>query len=536
MCAFILLSHTSTQGCATGLAVSAATSHRTMHSTKNTQKSQPTIFVIFGGTGDLNSRKLAPAIYNLFLEKSLPANFAVIGTGRTKLSDEEFKQSLHEGINEFSRRGKTDKKEWEQFCGHIHYQIADLLKESSYVELKKNIDTLQTEWAQEAQVIYYLAVAPNFFPVIAKNIAQYQLAENPDNARIVIEKPFGHDLESAKELNALLGELFEEKQIYRIDHYLGKETVQNIMAFRFANSMFEPLWNRNYIEHVQISVTEQLGVGDRGGYYEGAGALRDMVQNHLLQLLCLVAMETPTNFGSEEIRNRKVDVLHAMRRFSAEEVRMNTVRGQYGHGWIEGKEVPGYRDETGVDPESNTETFAAVKFFIDNWRWQGIPFYVRTGKRLHQTASTITIQFKDVPHFIFPPETTETWQQNRLIISIQPEMSIRMQLQAKRPGLEMVLNTVDMVFDYKGTYTVEAPEAYETLLLDTMDGDQTLFMRADQVEAAWDLLMPILHAWESKRSLSFPNYSADSWGPEVAEALIARDGFHWFTLPVNNKK
>jgi glucose-6-phosphate 1-dehydrogenase len=261
-----------------------------------------------------------------------------------------------------------------------------------------------------------------------------------------------------------------------------------------------------------------------------------MIQNHLLQLMCLVAMEPPVNFSADEVRNRKVDVLRAMRRFSPEDVRLSTVRGQYSAGWMQGKEVPGYREEKDANPVSNTETFAAVKFFVDNWRWQGVPFYLRTGKRMHQSSSVITIQFKDVPHFMFPAESAEGGHQNRLIISIQPEMSIRLQMQAKRPGLEMILNTVDMVFDYKGTYTNQAPEAYETLLLDTMLGDQTLFMRGDQVEAAWDLIMPILNTWQNRKSLNFPNYSADSWGPESAEALIARDGFHWFTLPLNGKK
>jgi len=499
-------------------------------------KSQPTVFVIFGGTGDLNARKLAPALYNLYLENWLPEHFALIGTGRTKLTDEDFQQRILKDVNEFSRSGKATDDKWAEFGPHVHYQAADVQNADTYQEFGSRIKQLEEEWQTPANVIYYLAVAPNFFPIIAENLAQAGLTADPERTRIVIEKPFGHDLESAKELNALLGRIFQEKQIYRIDHYLGKETVQNIMAFRFANAIMEPLWNRNYIEHVQISVTEQLGVGDRTGYYDGSGALRDMIQNHLLQLLCIVAMEPPISFSAEEVRNRKVDVLRAMRRFTPESVRDSAVRGQYGPGWIEGQQVPGYREENGANPESNTETFAAVKFFVDNWRWEGVPFYLRTGKRLHRSASVITIQFKDVPHFIFPPETADTMRKNRLIISIQPEMSIRLQVQAKRPGVEMMLNAVDMVFDYKGTYVSEAPEAYETLLLDVMLGDQTLFMRGDQVEEAWDLVMPILNSWQNRISQNFPNYSADSWGPEVAEALIAKDGFHWVTLPLHGKK
>lgn len=499
-------------------------------------KSKPTIFVIFGGTGDLNSRKLAPALYNLFLDNWLPKNFSIIGTGRTKYAEEEYRNTILEDINQFSRSGNADPAKWQEFAEHIYYQVSDLNKLETYQEFGQRIKKHQDDWQVPATVIFYLAVSPNFFKIIAENIAACKLAEDADNTRIVIEKPFGNDLESATALNKLLAGLFEEKQIYRIDHYLGKETVQNILAFRFANSLFEPIWNRNYIEYVQISVTERLGVEDRGDYYEGAGALRDMVQNHILQLLCLIAMEPPVTFVGEEVRNRKVDVLNAMRPFSSEDVRKNAARGQYGEGWVQGKQVPAYRSETKVDPQSNTETFAAIKFFIDNWRWQNIPFYVRTGKRMHEASSVITIQFKDVPHLIFPGEATDNWQQNRLIISIQPEMSIRLQVQAKRPGLDMVLNTVDMVFDYESTYTSYTPEAYETLLLDTIVGDQTLFMRGDQVEAAWSLIMPILKAWESKKSSNFPNYSADSWGPEHAEALIARDGFHWVTLPQNNKK
>jgi len=499
-------------------------------------KSQSTIFVIFGGTGDLNARKLAPALYNLFLDGWMPQQFSIIGTGRTKLTDEQFRAKLMDDVNQFSRSGKVTKAKWDVFSKSVFYQASDINDFETYKEFGKKIEAHNAEWKTKANVIYYLAVSPNFFPIIAENISKAKLAEDPEKTRIVIEKPFGHDLDSAKELNQQLASIFNEKQIYRIDHYLGKETVQNIMAFRFANSIMEPLWNRNYIEHVQISVTEQLGVEERGDYYDGAGAMRDMMQNHLLQLLCLVAMESPVNFSADEVRNRKVDVLRAMRRFGPEDVRNSAVRGQYASGWMQGKQVPGYREEPKVNPESNTETFAAVKFFIDNWRWQGVPFYLRTGKRLHQSASTITIQFKDVPHLVFPAEATESWQQNRLIISIQPEMSIRLQVQAKRPGIDMVLNAVDMVFDYKGTYTQQAPEAYETLLLDTMLGDQTLFMRGDQVEEGWALIMPILHAWIQKKSLTFPNYSADSWGPESAEALIARDGFTWFTQPINGKK
>lgn len=495
----------------------------------------PTIFVIFGGTGDLTKRKLAPALYNLYTEGYMADQFAIIGTGRSEFTDIKYREELLEYVNEFSRNGKVKEDKWDSFTQSIHYCATDINVPDTFANLKKAIDKYQHEFGSQTQVIFYLAVAPNFFPLIAESLCKYKLTQDEDNSRIVIEKPFGHDLESAKELNLLLSGIFTEKQIYRIDHYLGKETVQNMMAFRFANSLFEPLWNRTYIEHVQISVTEQLGVGDRGGYYEGAGALRDMIQNHLLQLLCLVGMEAPINFGADEIRNRKVEVLQAVRPFVPEEVSSNAVRGQYSKGWVKGQEVPSYRAESSVDKHSNTETFAAVKFFIDNWRWQGIPFYLRTGKRLNQTSSLITIQFKDVPHHIFSSNIAESWQQNRLIISIQPEMSIRLQVQAKRPGLNMILNPVDMVFDYKGTYDADTPEAYETLLLDVMTGDQTLFMRGDQVETAWELVMPIINNWENKTSLSFPNYPADSWGPEEAEALIAKDGFHWFTLPLKDK-
>jgi glucose-6-phosphate 1-dehydrogenase len=505
-----------------------------MSATADSPRTHPTIFFIFGGTGDLTSRKLVPALFNLFLDGWMPKHLAIVAMGRTAFTDEQFREELLKDINQFSRRGKADKAKWDAFSKSVYFQVSDINNTATYEEQSARIAKFTQEAGMAPNVIYYLAVAPRFFGTITENLSRHKLAADAERTRIVIEKPFGHDLESAKELNRQLCSIFSERQIYRIDHYLGKETVQNILAFRFANSIFEPLWNRNNIDHVQISVSEQLGVGSRGGYYDEAGAMRDMIQNHILQLLCLVAMEPPVSFQADEVRNRKVDVLNSVRKFSPEDIQRNTVRGQYSKGWIEGKEVPGYREEQGVNPQSNTETFAAIKFFVDNWRWHGVPFYLRTGKRMHQSSSVITIQFKDVPHMIFPSGAVEGWQQNRLIISIQPEMSVRLQVQAKRPGLEMALNPVDMIFDYNGTYTGDTPEAYETLLLDTMLGDQTLFMRGDQVEAAWDLLMPILNAWSGKKSLSFPNYSADSWGPETAEALIARDGFHWFTLPLKN--
>lgn len=499
-------------------------------------KNQPAIFIIYGATGDLCSRKLAPALYNLFLDNRLPDNYAIIGTGRTELSNEDFRTKLLNAVNSFSRSGKVDAAKWESFAANLYYQSADSHNPEHYAAFGKLIAEFEAAWKHKAFVVHYMAVAPNLFPVIAENISKNNLGNPDDCTRIVIEKPFGNDLESAKSLNILLTKLFKEEQIYRIDHYLGKETVQNIMAFRFANSILEPLWNRNYIEHVQISVTEQLGVEGRGGYYETSGALRDMVQNHILQLLCLIAMEPPVSFNAEEVRTKKTDVLKAMRRFTASDMRYRVVRGQYSSGWMKGVEMPGYKQEKGVSPESNTETFAALKFYIDNWRWQGVPFYIRTGKRLTQSASVITIQFRELSHFVFPEEAMEGWKQNRLVISIQPEMSIRLQVQAKRPGLDMILNPVDLVFDYESTYASYTPEAYETLLLDIMLGDQTLFMRGDQVEAAWDLLMPVLNTWTRKKSLSFPNYSAGSWGPEIAEALIAADGFHWIDLPMNGKK
>jgi glucose-6-phosphate 1-dehydrogenase len=499
---------------------------------KSITKTDPTIIIILGATGDLTWRKLIPAIYNLYLDDWIPADFAVIGVSRKKIAEAEFQKHLHEGVDKFSRRGKSKKAEWNKFSKYITYLKGEFNTETTYTRLKKQIEQLEKKWKTTVNRVFYLAVPPNSFEEIAKKIGASGLADDKSKSRIVIEKPFGHDLESAKHLNNLLHTTFQESQIYRIDHYLGKETVQNILAFRFANVLFEPIWNRNYIDSVQITVSEQLGVENRGNYYETAGALRDMIQNHLLQLLCLITMEPPVSFEADEVRNRKVDVLNALRKILPEEVYQYAVRGQYGPGWIEGKKVIGYRQEPDVSENSTKETFAAVKLFIDNWRWQGVPFYLRTGKRLNETNSLITIQFKPVPHQSFPSEARGNWQPNRLVMNIQPHMDIRMRFQAKRPGLKMVLYPVEMQFNYNESYTSGTPEAYETLLLDIMEGDSTLFMRADQVEAAWKALMPIINSWEVNPSVNFPNYEAGMQGPEDAEALIAKNGHTWnSTLP-----
>lgn len=493
---------------------------------KSNDQLEPTIFVIFGGAGDLTWRKLVPALFDLSQDRSLPTQFAILAVDRIKPGDAALRHRLRDGVNQFSRFGKPREAAWNQFAQHIHYQPGDFKKLQTYTALGKECAALEKEWGAKAHRIFYMATPPVMFGEIPKYLGKAGLARDREFARIVVEKPIGYDLESARTLNATLGASFDESQIFRIDHYLGKETVQNILAFRFANPLFEPIWNRRYIDYVTITVAETVGVEHRGGYYDHAGALRDMVQNHLMQLLCLVAMEPMVSFQADEIRNKKVDVLHAIRSIPRDAVPKSAVRGQYGPGSVQGKKAPGYREEQGVATDSRTETFAALKLFIDNWRWQDVPFYLRTGKCLPQQASEISIQFRAVPHQSFPREASLGWQPSRLILSIQPVEGIVLGFQAKYPGAKMQLRPVDMRFSYRESFAAPSPDAYETLLWDVMKNDATLFMRADQVEAAWQLLTPVLEAWQANAPTDFPNYAAGTWGPENTQELLA-PGHRW---------
>jgi len=489
---------------------------------------EPAIMTVFGAGGDLAQRKLVPALFNLFLDGWLPEQFRIVGLDRTPMDVQAFRQHLREGVDRFSRRGKAKDQDWDRFSSHLAYLVADFADQEAFSLLSDRIAACEKEWGQPADRIFYLATPPTMMELIAQQLHRAGLSDDRERVRIVFEKPFGRDLESACKLNDVLTSFFAETQIYRIDHYLGKETVQNILAFRFANALFEPIWDQRYIDHVQITVAEEVGVGHRGGYYDQAGALRDMIQNHLLQILCLVAMEPPVSFGADEIRNKKVDVLRAIRPIPTKDVMDQfAVRGQYGEGQIDGRHVPAYRHENDVSSTSNTETYAALKLFIDNWRWQNVPFYLRTGKCLPARISEVSVVFRPVPHQSFPKPALEGWETNRLVIQIQPNEGIAMCVQAKRPGLEVRLDSVAMEFCYQEVFQTPSPEAYETLLLDVLQGDATLFMRADQIEAAWSVVTPVLEAWAAKAPVGFPNYPAGSWGPEAADRLLTGDERHW---------
>lgn len=493
------------------------------------------IIVIFGASGDLTQRKILPALYSLFLNKWLPKKFSIIGFARTSMTDKAFRERTLEGTKKRLVNERIKKNDWQNFSSNLSYLTGQYDQLNSYLILKKRLEELEKAWSVKPHWIFYLATPPTLFEIILQHLSETKMAQERDRSRVVVEKPIGHDLSSAQELNRKLLKIFHESQIYRIDHYLGKETVQNILALRFANAFFEPLWSRQYIDNVQITVTEQIGVEHRGKYYDHAGALRDMIQNHLLQLLCLIAMEPPVSFNADEIRNKKVDVLEAFREIPVDRVKEFAVRGQYGPGQIGGKPVLGYRQESDVGVDSYTETYVAVKFFVDNWRWQDVPFYLRTGKRLPVKASEVSIQFKPVPHHSFPPTAIENWAPNRLILRIQPQEGVLFRFQAKKPGPVMHLRPVDMHFLYQEVFHKTPPEAYETLLFDVILGDSTLFMRADQVEAAWRIVMPILEAWGSYPPDNFPNYAAGTWGPIEAEMLLAKDGRTWYPPSITEK-
>jgi glucose-6-phosphate 1-dehydrogenase len=490
-------------------------------------KLQSTNIVIFGGTGDLTKRKLIPAFYNLYLSKNMPNNFRVILVGREEDKNNNYLQNLLQGINEFSRNGKADDGVWKAFSEKLIYVQGDLVLPELYNTLKQLIENFDKKDKQRSLRMFYMAIPPKYIENVADGLYNSKLCNKAIPDRIVIEKPFGVDLISAVKLNKFLQKRFLEKQIFRIDHYLGKETVQNIMAFRFANTIFEPVWNNKYIDHIQISVAEQVSVGQRGVYYDTAGALKDMIQNHLLQLLCVVAMECPGKNEPEKIRSSKVGVIKKIRPYTTAQVFKNIVRAQYTAGKI--KEMPqvGYQQEDNVTKKSTTETFVAGKFFIDNTRWKGVPFLLRTGKSLPRQASVIVIQFKDTPHKIFKDDVVP----NRLVISIQPEQEISLLFESKVPGVHMKLKPVEMDFTYKESYNEATPEAYEALLLDVIEGDATLFMRSDLVEASWKVVMPILNAWKKNPKKELHTYKAGTWGPLAAKALLQPHAKDWLLLP-----
>lgn len=494
----------------------------------------PTSIVVFGGTGDLAKRKLFPAFFNLFLDDWMPEHFQILALGRKPYDQDEFRAYVLENLREFSRNKNYTEKMWLDFSKKITFVNFDITNENSFTDLQDRLTQFDEACDNRANRLFYLSVAPSFIDKVSANLKKAGLADEIEKDRIIIEKPFGYDKASAIALNKLLNQHFKEEQIYRIDHYLGKETVQNIMAFRFANTFFEPLWSNRHIESVQITVAEQVGVEDRGGYYDHSGALRDMIQNHLLQILCMVAMDAPIEFESSLIRDKKAEILKTVRRIKPEDINHYTVRAQYTEGVIKGKEKKGYKEEPGVDPNSNTETFVAMKFYIDNPRWQGVPFYMRTGKSMEQKKSSVVVNFKDVPQKTFV-NVSNNLQPNQLTINIQPEMDIRLSFMTKKPGLDMTLQPAEMVFDYFEC-APDSPEAYETLLIDALDGDSTLFMRSDQVEEAWDIIATIQEEWANGTYSPMHTYSAGSWGPQAADELLNRQGHRWLSTTMEDKK
>jgi glucose-6-phosphate 1-dehydrogenase len=488
----------------------------------------PCVMVIFGASGDLTRRKLIPALYNLAKAQLLSRDFAVVGISRSPMSSEDYRGRVSEDIKKFAT-GEVDPDLWEWFERRMFYMSGNFDEKETYSRIKQQLEKIDKELSTQGNYFYYLAAAPDAFGPIVENLAEAGLMQQDVGhwRRVIIEKPFGHDVESARALNQQLLKVADEKQIYRIDHYLGKETVQNILAFRFANGIFEPIWNRRYIDHIQISVAETVGVEKRGGYYDTAGALRDMVPNHIMQLITLTAMEPPVSFRADAVRDEQSKILHAIQPLSSEEVLTRTVRGQYGEGVSGGQRVPAYRTEPGVPPDSKTETFVAMKLAIDNWRWADVPFYLRTGKRMPIRNTHIVIQFRRAPFVLFRDTPVENLMPNQLVLHIQPEEGISLRFAAKSPGAQMRLGTVDMNFEYADYFGVQSSTGYERLLHDCMIGDQTLFQRADMVEAGWCVVSPVLDVWRALPPRNFPNYPAGAWGPKEADELLERDGRRW---------
>jgi glucose-6-phosphate 1-dehydrogenase len=496
----------------------------------------PCAMVIFGAGGDLTKHKLMPALYNLAKSRLLPDRFAIVGVSIETFSTEAYRESMTKDIHEFSEN--VDDKAWEWFKQRLYYISGDFNDAQLYKNLDGLLAQVDKEQGTEGNYLFYLATSPNFFPIVVQQLGAAKLSIEPGGKwrRVVIEKPFGHDLESAVSLNREIGKVLSEKQVFRIDHYLGKETVQNILAFRFANGIFEPVWNRRYVDHVQITVAEELGVERRGGYYDTAGALRDMVPNHIFQLITLTAMEPPISFEADAVHDEQTKILRAIQVLSPERVLDHAVRGQYGEGVIDGKHVAAYRNEPKVNAHSDTVTFVAVAHYIDNWRWAGVPFYLRTGKRMHSRLTQIVIRFRRPPFVLFRKTSVEKIPPNELVINIQPDEGICLSFEAKVPGPVVRLGSVDMNFQYSDYFGTTPSTGYETLLYDCMMGDATLFQRADMVEAAWSVVQPILDVWKALPPRDFPNYVAGTWGPDAADELLRREGREWRNPSQHNGK
>ncbi len=491
---------------------------------------EPCSIIIFGASGDLTARKLIPALYHLFKDKQMPVEFRIIGFARREKSDESWRTELRTALDQFSRTKPVDDKIWAEFSKSIFYCTGDMTETAAYTRLEQKLSSFGNPQLRQ-NLLFYLATQPSQFGIVAEQLHLAKLLQKKNGeagcGRIIVEKPFGHDLASAQALNNELTRFASESQVFRIDHYLGKETVQNILMFRFSNSIFEQLWNRNSIDHVQITVSEKLGVGDRGGYYEEAGAIRDMVQNHMLQVLSLIAMEPPVSLEAEAVRDEKVKVLKSIRPLDTADVAKQVVRGQYFAGAIDGQPRPGYRQETKVSASSNTETFVAMKLLIDNWRWSGVPFYLRTGKNLPMSASEVRIQFRPTPNVLFAAQCGSHLDANALTLRLQPNEGISLRFNGKVPGMSLGVRPVRMHFSYDAEFGAYTPEAYERLLLEAISGDATLFIRRDEVETAWQIVDSIRNGWQNKPLTNREFYSAGTWGPIAADDLLAQSGHAW---------